>query len=233
MPEVSQEELDAIGYRSAAEGGRLFCGQNDAAFAINGVRYQWPKRSELTWGLGFSRLGELSDLDCKGAMIEGLKEISDCCGLRFRYVSSANKANVKIITARMDGRGGVLADAQIPVGNVSVDGTQLTLRFDDGDAYVIAENPPQNKIDFYRVSLHEWLHICGLGHKPTNLSERALIEAMYSHIRHLQEADKRELVLRYDGPATPPKPTEPTVPDSTSGVWVFVPGGKSQTTKPA
>lgn len=206
-------DLELYGLRSALDGGMLFCGVTHQEFAIGGIRYQWPRNTgKLLWSLGFSRLGELSDLDCKGAMIEALGEISAVCNLDFEYTANDRVSHVHVIATRLDGPSGVLADMQIPVGNVS-DTTQLRGRMDDGDAYGLYVNPPSGKIDFYRVILHEWLHACGLGHQPASDGRPALIAPMYStRIRNLQAADVGELQLRYGKRevAPPPPPDVPT-----------------------
>lgn len=206
------------GIRSATDGGLLFCGVTEEQFAINGTTYQWPRGSHLTWGLGFSRLGKLSDLDCKGAIEEALREISSSCNLTHEYSPNHRAASILITAQRLDGPSGVLADMQIPVGRVSPMTTQLLGRCDDGEEWTIAQNPARGTIDFYRVILHELLHAHGLGHGPVDRSNPALIEPTYSlTIRNLQARDKAELVRRY-GPAksgqTKPPVAPPPVGDS-------------------
>lgn len=204
------EALDAELARPLGMGGGMFCGVTEEQFAINGVTYAWPRGSKLRWGIAFSRLGQLSDMDVKDAITAALKEISDCCDVRHEYVSNPNAANLKITVQRLDGPNGVLADCQIPVGNVSVDSTSLLMRLDDGEQWVLAEHPAPGTIDFYRVFLHESEHGHGLGHKPASLQVPALIAPVYSPIvRSLQAADKSELVRRYGGPVSEPAPPQP------------------------
>lgn len=193
--------------------GRTFCGVSEEHFSIAGVTYRWPAGSKLAWGLGFSRLGAMSDMDVKDAVTAALAEISGCCDVKHEFVANANRANIKIITARLDGASGVLADCQIPVGNVTVDGTQLLMRIDDSEAWGLFTNPPGDKIDFYRVVLHELLHGHGLGHKPANVDGSALIAPMYSRsVRNLQALDKSELVRRYGMAKVATTPTTPPAP---------------------
>jgi hypothetical protein len=190
-----------------ASGGGLFCGVTEEAFAINGVTYSWPRGSRLKWGIAFSRLGELSDMDVKDTIVETLKEISACCDVSHEYVANPNAANLRIETRRLDGQSGVLADCQIPVGNVSTDTTTLQLRLDDSEAWGLYDNPPAGRIDLYRVLLHEFEHGHGLGHKPPSIQLPALISPVYSPVmRHLQAADISELVRRYGAPQLPPPP---------------------------
>jgi hypothetical protein len=208
MPDIADTSvLDKELGNSVSLGGGLFCGQNDEGFAINGVTYKWPRGSKLTWGLAFTSVGGLSAADCKDAITEALKEISSCCDIRHEYVANANGANIKIISQRLDGPSGVLADMQIPFTNAHPDSTQLTGRIDDSERYVLADNPPNGTIDFYRMILHELEHAHGLGHKPASIQSPALIAPIYSlAIRHLQKADIDELVRRYDTPQQAPQP---------------------------
>lgn len=210
-----ESDLHLYGLRSALDGGCIFCGVTEEQFAINGVTYQWPRGSRLTWGIAFSRLGQLSDMDVKDAVDQALREISECCDVTHEYVANPNAANLKITTQKLDGPSGVLADFQIPVGNVNP-ATQLIGRMDDSEHWGIFEDPPQGSIDFYRVILHELEHGHGLGHKPANVAAPALIAPIYSPlIGHLQDADRAELIRRYGPAKTSPTPTPaPPIGDS-------------------
>jgi hypothetical protein len=215
MSEAILDPLGKLGHEvgtPVADGGGLFCGVTEQEYAINGSTYQWPRGSVLTWGIGFSRLGGLSDMDCKDAVEAALKEISGCCDVSHKYIKNFAAANIRLGNELMDGKSGVLADMQIPVGNVSVDGTSLRGRFDDSENWVLAENPAPGTIDFYRVALHELEHAHGLGHRPASIQEPALIAPVYSPVmRSLQPADKAELVRRY-GPPKPVAEPPPTTP---------------------
>jgi hypothetical protein len=201
---VLEREMEA----PLQDGGGLFCGQNSEGFAINGVTYQWVKGSKVTWGYDFSRAGTLSYDDMVSATKEFLKEISECCDLFFEHIKNAAIANIKIISVRLDGSSGVLADMEIPPPQSRADSTQLRGRVDDSENWVLADNPPSNTIDFYRTMLHEFEHACGLGHKPPSIKKPALIAPIYSPtMRHLQQADIDELVRRYgvnQSPVIPP-----------------------------
>ena len=210
--DFAPDEQEVHGMRPVTEGGVLYCGVTIQEFAIGGVTYAWPAAiKKLRWSLNFSRLGQLSDLDFKDAATTWFKEISDCCDRQFEYVSNTRLANILYTVQRLDGKSGVLADMQIPVGNVN-EGTQLTGRFDDSEGYTLSTTPGQGEIGIYPVGLHETEHAMGLGHKPSNVNAPALIAPVYNPlIRNLQAADIAELQRRYGKPSvvTPPLPTTP------------------------
>ncbi len=109
------------------------------------------------------------------------------------------------------------ADCEIPVGNVSAATTRLRMRIDTSERWGLSADPMGDLIDLYRVFLHEALHACGLGHKPASIRDPALIAPMYSpSIRHLQPADKGELLRRYGPAKVAPTPVPPpgSVPQS-------------------
>lgn len=192
------------------DGGCAFCGVTLQEYAINGVTHQWPRGSSLKWFPAFDDLGAIRTLDARQAMTEALKEISDCCDLTFTQVSSELNANLIVNLQRLDGKSGVLADCQIPVGNVGADRTRLQMRIDTSERWGLSANPVADLIDFYRVFLHEALHFCGLGHKPASIRDPALIAPMYSpSIRNLQPADKGELLRRYGNAKAAPPPSQP------------------------
>lgn len=190
---------------SVTEGGGMFCGVTAEAFAINGVTYRWPAGSHLTIGVSFSRLGDLSDMDCKDVIQKAVAEPAAAANVTFEVVTNPLTANIRLVRNRLDGPNGVLAQMGIPM-NPRPD-TQLIGEFDDSEAWGIYDKPPAGRIDFYRVFLHEFEHALGLGHKPASVRDPALIAPVYSPvIRHLQPADVSELVRRYGAPKVAPSP---------------------------
>lgn len=189
---------------------RLFCGQNDQGFAINGITYRWPVSKGLTWGLGISRLGSLSDLDLKQMYLDIWAEIGAVVDFDVQYNPNPRAANFLVLSRRLDGPSGVLAQAGIPMPQFDAT-SQLQVEWDDSELYGLWINPPAGKIDAYRVGLHEGLHWMGLGHGAIDRANPALIEPQYNpRIRHLQQRDKAELLRRY--PAAKVKPDSPAAP---------------------
>ena len=223
----TEAEQNDLGMRPVTDGGFLYCGVTLQEYAIGGITYRWPASvKKLKWSLNFSRLGGLTDSDFKDAATAWLKEISDCCDRQFEYVSNTRLANILYTVQRLDGSSGVLADMQIPVGNVN-EGMQLTGRFDDSEGWVLSGHPGPGQIDLYRVGLHETEHAMGLGHKPSNVAAPALIAPIYSPtLRNLQAADIAELQRRY-GPPTTPVPPPVTPPPAGSIVVTSVQGDTS------
>lgn len=192
--------------------GLLFCGTNEQGFAISGVTYKWPVTTGLRWGLGISSLGPLSEMDIKGMYTDIFAEIAAVIDFHPQYTPNWRTANFVVNLRRLDGRGGTLAQAGIPMPNFNAN-SQLDVEWDDSEAWGLFENPPPGKIDAYRVGLHETLHWFGLGHGAVDPNDPALIEPRYSErIRHLMPRDKKELLRRYK-PATgiTPVPQPPPV----------------------
>lgn len=198
------------GLRPATEGGSLFCGVTHQEYAVNGVTYQWPRSIvTLKWSMSFSRLGKLSDMDFKDCATAWLKEISDCCNRVYEYVANPRAANIVYGVKKLDGRNGVLALHDLPVGNVTPD-TQLLCWFDDSEAWTISDTPQQGEIDVYTTGGHEAEHGEGLGHKPASVTAPARIAPIYDpRMRYLQEADKAELIRRNGPRIVVPSPNLP------------------------
>lgn len=221
----SINELIAELTAPVTEGGCAFCGVALQEYAISGVTHQWPRGSKLKWFPAFDDLGGIRTLDARQAMTEALKEITDCCDLEFTQVSSELNANLLIVLQRLDGKMGVLADCEIPVGNVSADRTRLRMRIDTSERWGVSINPVGDLIDFYRVFLHEALHGVGLGHKPASIRDPALIAPMYSpSIRNLQPADKGELLRRYGQAKVVPAPVPSPIGEIKGEIKVTIDG---------
>lgn len=209
-------------FRDTISRGFHFCGVSEEQFSVNGKRYQWPRGSKLSWGLAFDRLGQLNDQDLKGMHEQIFREISEVCQLDFFYVANFKTANLMVQLANLDGRGGTLADQQLPVGNVSAN-TKLVGRIDISEEFSIFDGPGGGRIDARRMMRHELGgHGLGLGHQPSNDKRPSLLAPMYNENLWLyQPADIEELQIRYGARETPPVPKPPVVPPTTTTITGF------------
>lgn len=156
--------------------------------------YQWPMGTRLTWTVvqtipGFSQ-SELTDV-CR----EAWKAWDDICGITIDWTADPSRANILIGCRPIDGQYGVLAEAELPVGNVNPS-TQLRVWIDNTDKFVAAENPPSGRIDLLRVIRHEFGHSLGIGHNQDGVTN-SLMDPTVSNIRTLQSWDIEQAVLRY------------------------------------
>ena len=151
--------------------------------------------------------GQLGQIDLVKAVELAVKGWNDICGLRLKHTTDKTKAHIVITRASLDGSGSVLADSQLPCGFTASQWNQLRQRYDTGEAWVISDNPPGNKIDAVRVIMHELGHAIGIGH----INSGNLMAPTYStQIRLPQNGDIMEARARYGKPV--PVPTPPGVP---------------------
>jgi hypothetical protein len=142
-----------------------------------------------------------------GAFKSVYAQISAVCDLRFADVTPhTSNANILITFGPIDGPQNTLAWSELPCGQVA----RVTQKFDTGEKFVIASNPPPNKISFGLVALHETLHALGVPHLSGGL---AVMNPVYNpSVTTLQPLDIAELVTRYGVPATPTPTPEPPAP---------------------
>jgi hypothetical protein len=169
---------------------------------LNSQQYRWPML-DVTWTI-IADLRTLSREGFKSAATQACQMWMDVCGIRLHYVDNPRAANITM-GIQSQGPGGVLADSEIP-GPGTTSQTQLKQRYDTMDEYVVAENPPPNKIDLVRVIAHEVGHILGEGH----LSSGNLLAPTYStRIRGPQTGDIASMVARYGRRTTELPPPSP------------------------
>jgi len=179
--------------------GTQICAMSDRETASD-VTCRWPF-VDPTWNIAGTFAG-FSDLDIKGAFELAWKQWADVCGIRARYVAS--NPNVLIRVGPIDGSGKTLAWSKLPCGGVGR-GTMLDQLYDSGEAWVIGENPPANKVDLVRVACHEIGHVIGISH----IGSGNLMAPTYSStIRKPQAGDIAEAAARYPVVGTPP-PIDP------------------------
>jgi len=184
--------------------GQVVCG-SDVSLAV-GQMYRWPS-PDVTWGIAATLPGFALE-SFRSACELAWSYWSGVCGIRPRYVESGF-ANISIGLQTL-GPGNVLADAELPV-SVSMS-SSLRMRIDTAEAWVVADNPPPNKIDLVRVICHELGHIgIGIGH----INSGNLMAPTYSSsIRSPRPADIAEGVSRYGLPTSPPLPPPVDPPSS-------------------
>lgn len=181
------------------DGSRL-CGVDDRQ-GIGESRCRWPL-PDITWALK-ADLPPFPRSSLVGAIEQAWKYWADVCGIRPRMVSTAANIEIGIQTISP---GGVLADCELPC---AVNMRQsCRMRIDTAEAWVIAQNPPANKVDLVRVICHELGHGLGCPH----LSGPNLMAPTYSRdIRQPQRDDIAWMVGTYGLPTAPvPEPVPPT-----------------------
>lgn len=182
-----------------------FCRVPDQVTGQAGARlYQWPIGHVVTWTV-VNTIPRFSADDYKNAADECFKLWTDICGWQVKYVSNPAHANLLLGSRMIDGRMGVLGEAELPVGNVTP-ATQLRLWLDIGDTFAIADNPPPGTIPLLPVLAHEIGHNAGLGHNQDGVIN-ALMDPTISHIKVPQAWDIEQMVLRYGERQVTPAPT--------------------------
>lgn len=192
--------------------GKSFCNVPDAELLeANSQLAQWPAGTALTFGIvqvvrGFTML------DMARIGEEAYREWHEACGLPpIKWTQDLTSAHILIGIRNIDGVYGVLAEAELPVGNVTAD-RQLRLWFDNRDTYVDSLNPPSGRIPILPVWRHEGGHTLGLGHNMNNVKD-ALMDPALSDIIDLQAWDIAQIQMRYGKPElTPPTPPLPPLP---------------------
>lgn len=174
----------------------VFCAVPEATAAAANTNCRWP-HSPVRWTIG-EKLDEFDDEAYKEILTNAIAIWEAVSGLRTEYVES--NANIVCLARHIDGPRGILAEAQLPCGNVN-ESTQLWVRFDVGEAWVNAQNPPQQRMDLFRVAGHEFGHSWGIGHIE---GVRALMNPFISDVRGLMPPDINEQVDRYG--KVPPQP---------------------------
>ena len=163
---------------------------------------QWPAGHVIRWTIG-DKLPQFTDDEylevCRLAWAPWEAE----SGVRLRYTDGT--PNVILTTRRIDGQAGVLAEAQLPCGNVTPT-SQLRMWADTSENWTNAENPTGRMFDALRVLMHEFGHLLGISHIN---GDRALMNPRVSEIRTLQPPDIQEARRRYGDPSETPEDVDP------------------------
>lgn len=189
-----------------APGPFRFCGVKEALLEEARARqWQWNKKRRLKWYLGDRLTGIPLDV-LTAAYAEAYARWQRVCGLAFEQTTTSSNADIVILTRKIDGNGGTLAEHELP------NGTDKQIRgwYDVGEKWT-TNSPPGNKIDLIAVACHETGHGIGLSH--TNRAGNLLNPYYDPSVSSPQEWDIAEAVARYGPPVEEPKPVDPpTIP---------------------
>ncbi len=170
-----------------------------AALKLHTNRPTWYLRDELPW----MKRPELEA--CIQRAADGWTTVCD-----FKAVRAANEASALWVftVARMDGAGGVLADAMLPGG-----ARQQICRID------VAESALANLLEV--ILRHEIGHLMGLQHFPANPPPELMERTLNPKIAMPQAAESSLCVQWYGKPIAQSGPQTPS-PAGTSGLTCVV-----------
>lgn len=175
-----------------------FCGCT-AQFLVESQTAAWRKRT-LTWWLAGS-LPNLSDASARQGLAEAFGNWTAVCGLQFREAGPGERPDIVCTTGVIDTAGKTLAWSELPDGS----DRQLTQKYDQADAFVIAARPGRGQIDLVAVACHELGHALGLDHSAPGSGD--LMEPTYQPGRRTpQPGDIRRIQALYGPPRPRPQP---------------------------
>ena len=165
---------------------------------------QWPRGYVVRWGVsqGVSQFNALEMTDIVRTAFDAWAAV---CG--FRHALSTNSAawNVEVLSRRIDGQFGTLAEAQLPVDEriqTSPERFRLYQWYDTSEAWTLAAGNTGQLVDILRTAVHETGHTIGLGHAPAG-SEN-LMAPQLGPYRTPQDYGQREGLRRYGDPVVEP-----------------------------
>jgi predicted Zn-dependent protease len=184
---------------------------------VGNVSCLWPFPNVAVYAEGM--LGGVNMVD---AVEQALAIWNGVCGINLKMAANRSVAHIVIGRGSIDGPNGTLAWSELPCGFTKSQWRQLQQKYDTGEMWTIAENPPNGKIDAVRVIAHELGHALGVQH----LAMGNLMAPTYStSIRYPQNGDIVEMLARYGKPVVPEPPAPvPTVPQPVPPVVPSVPG---------
>ncbi len=176
-----------------------YCQRDRLAFSGQGALCRW-NHSPVTWASAVELPGWRHD-DLLEVFHDAFEHIAEHCALRFRYVEDPTQANIGLIHADIDGSGQVLADMQLPCGNVQ----RVQGRFDRAENFAATQNPAPGQQNIKQVARHEFLHGVGVFHRENRPpgSPPTLMDPFVSEARLIGPWEKNQLQLRYPGEGQP------------------------------
>jgi hypothetical protein len=183
---------------------RSFCALPENIGGVGrGQMRQWRRDVEIGWAVRRPVAGFALE-EMESVILTAMELWEAVSGVK-TVMSPTGSPNIIFDVDRIDGRNGVLAQAELPQPNQ----TRGTLRcwFDVGEHWVLAKNPPPGKMDLLRVACHEIGHNLGMGHAPRN--SQNLMAPSVSGIREpMPDWDIPQVVARYGETSVDP-PTDP------------------------
>lgn len=120
---------------------------------------------------------------------EVVREIEAVCGIDMQFTASAASAHIEISNGPLDGEGGTLGQAYVPVSGDAMEACGRmcgNIKIDTAEEWTRAF--------FKTVFMHELLHALGI---PHNTDRRSIMYFQYLGPRGLHPIDIAELVRRY------------------------------------
>jgi len=183
--------------------GQRICGVSDH---FGSADCRWP--IEQMTGVTVFASGHVGEVNLAEAAELAIALWNGLSGLRLEMTTNPKTANIITRPFRLDGRGNILAQCQLPCGFVQPS-SQMLCDVDLAEAFVIAQNPPQGRIDIVRTLGHEYGHGWGCPH----IGAGNLMGSTYSNsIWKPQDLDIVQLRSRYGQPVPAPTPTPTPVP---------------------
>lgn len=173
---------------------------------------KWPDPN-ITWDIVADIKGLTRD-QVQAGVTEALNRWKKVCGIKPQFTPGNANARILVGSRGIDGPMGVLAESELPCGNVR----QCHQWFDNGEPWGIFNGAGQG-IDFVRVAMHELGHALGMNH----IGSGNLLAPTYSQtIWDAKPGDIAEMQARYGPPATEP----PAPPKSGDEIVIRVNGGQ-------
>jgi hypothetical protein len=178
-----------------------FCALPDVMEARTSL-CKWPS-NHITWTVQAAPPG-LSVQQVAEAGQEAFRRWSEVCGLTAEYQPGNANVMIAMGTRRIDGTFGVLAESELPCGQVR----QCRQWYDSSEQWGLFDDrgPGGNAIDLIRVMTHELGHALGMNH----IGAGNLLAPTYSPtIIKPQAGDIKEMQARYGTPSENPPPPPP------------------------